>query len=92
MCTDRTLKGHIDRWHELNAEKKRIEAELKAESAYIMGELDERGEEQFKDVKIIERHDERPSKALILDKFPDIWDQVKAVSESRFLRKCKEVA
>ena len=91
MCTDRTLKTHVDRWHELNAEKKRIEEELKIESAYIMGELDDRGKDQFKNVKIIVRHDERPSKQLILDKFPNIWDQVKSVSESRFLRKCKEV-
>ena len=91
MCTDRTLKSHVDRWHELNAEKKRIEAELKIESSYIMDELDERGKDQFKDVKIIERHDERPSKVLILDKFPQIWDQIKTVSDSRFLKKCKEV-
>ncbi len=33
MCTDRTLKSHVERWHELNAEKKRIEAELKIESS-----------------------------------------------------------
>lgn len=91
MCTDKTLDAHVKRWHQLQMQKKQIESMLKEESKYILDELDSREVEQFKDVKVIYRKDERPSKKLILDKFPDIWEQVKTVSESRFLRKCKEV-
>lgn len=89
MCTDRTLSKHVDRWHELKAEKARIEAELAKESDYIMAELDDRKIEKFLTVRITCRHDERPSKSIILEQYPGIWDAVKTVSDSRFLRKCR---
>ena len=91
MCTDKTLRNHVDKWNKLKEQEKLIKAELEKESAYIMAELDNRGEVAFSTVKIISRHDERASKSKLVEMFPDVWEKVKTVSDSRFLRKCKEV-
>ena len=91
MCTDKTLRNHVDKWNKLKEQEKLIKAELEKESSYIMAELDNRGEVTFSTVRIISRHDERASKSKLVEMFPDVWEKVKTVSDSRFLRKCKEV-
>lgn len=93
MCTDKTAKSHIANYIALCDEIKRLETLKKSESAWIIGELNNRGVQEFGGVKVYDKSRTMyPEKNLITffgDKFESVKSQLASVSTWQELRRVK---
>ena len=86
MCTNRTLDNHIKKYREIAEEIKRLEELKKAESAYIIAELDARNTTKYNGLSVITtRREDIPNK-IVKSTFPEFWQEFHTVSECRYIR------
>lgn len=96
MCTNETLKKHIRKYAEISDQIKKLEELKKAESVFILQEMETRNDNELDGIRIImERLREDATKAgkeKLKDLFREDIDKYISVSYSRFVdtRNCKK--
>ncbi len=89
MCTDRTLKQHINKYAELAAKISELEKLKKIESDYIMEEMETRQTDTFQKLKIVtERLTEsvtKKGKEELKKLYPDEIENYINVSYSKYV-------
>ena len=88
MCTDKTLKAHIAEYKRIDDQIAALKAERTKHFDFIIKEFENRNTRKLFGIGLYTRKNERINKK---DCPVAVWEMLKTVSESPYLKECKTV-